>query len=277
LFDKKNLREAFDLAGIASKPVFVHAEDEECLIKNKSQEKNLADHCRYRPSVCEEISIKDVLNSSENLSTKIHICHLSSGEGVELLKNRPRNISCGVTPHHSLLSIEKELITPGYYKVNPPIRTSFDKELLFNAVKNGVVDIIESDHAPHTRDEKGIDFDEAPSGIPGVETMYPLFLYLVKKEVLSFQRLISLLCVNPSNLLNIPKGRIEVGCDADFIIVDLKEECRIKSDKLHSRCGWSPFEDWPAIFPECVFIRGEKIIEDNEIQVKQGFGEFVGA
>jgi dihydroorotase len=163
------------------------------------------------------------------------------------------------------------------FKVNPPVRTSFDKESLFNAIKNGTVDIIESDHAPHTLEEKDVEFDEAPSGVPGVETSYPLFLYLAKKEVISFQRLVSLLCIKPANLLGISKGRLEVGCDADFIVADLKDEGRIKSENLHSRCGWTPFEDWPAIFPEAVFIRGEKVIEDNEIQVKQGFGKFVGA
>jgi len=107
--------------------------------------------------------------------------------------------------------------------------------------------------------------------------MFPLFLHLAKKEVFQFQRVISLLCQRPADLLNIPKGKIEVGRDADLIVVDLKNEVRIKSDKLHSKCGWTPFEDWPAISPSNVFIRGEKIIDDNEIQVSQGFGKFVGA
>jgi dihydroorotase len=107
--------------------------------------------------------------------------------------------------------------------------------------------------------------------------MFPLFLYLVKKETLSFQRLISLMCARPADLMEIPKGRIEVGCDADFIIVDLKNESRIESDRLHSKCGWTPFEDWPAIFPESVFIRGEKVIDNQKIQVSKGFGRFTGA
>jgi dihydroorotase len=277
MFNKKNLREALDLISITHKPVLLHAEDEECLIQNKSQEQALSDHLHSRPSGCEEISIKDVLEASKGINSKIHICHLSSCEGMELLKNRSRNISCGVTPHHSLLSVERDLTTQAFYKVNPPIRTSFDKEILFNALKNGMVDVLESDHAPHTRDEKNVDFDEAPSGVPSVETMYPLFLYLVKKEALSFQRLISLMCTRPADLMEIPKGRIEVGRDADFIIVDLKNESRIESNKLHSKCGWTPFEDWPAIFPESVFIRGERVIDNQEIQVSKGFGRFVGA
>jgi dihydroorotase len=277
LFDKNKIREALDLAGISGKSVFFHCEDEECLIQHKKVELNISDHMRFRPSLCEEISIKKVIEDSMGLGTNIHICHVSSCEGLELLKNKPMNITFGVTPHHSLLNVEKDIGSQSLFKTNPPIRTSFDKESLFNALRNGLVDTLESDHAPHTLEEKDVDFDEAPSGVPGVETMYPLFLYLAKKEFVSFQRLISMLCVRPSNLIGIPKGRLEIGCDADFIVVDLKNDCRIKSENLHSRCGWTPFEDWPAIFPEAVFIRGKKVIEGNEIQVKQGFGEFVGA
>jgi len=277
MFDKKNLRNVLSNINTTGKPVLFHAEDEECLIKNRSVEKGLADHLRSRPAGCEEISIRDIFNASQGLGNRIHICHVSSCEGLELLKNRASYISCGVTPHHSLLSVEKNLGTPSFYKVNPPVRTSFDKETLFNALKNGLVDILESDHAPHTRDEKAVDFDSVPCGLPGVETMYPLFLYLVKKEILSFQRLISLMCTRPAELIGIPKGKIEVGRDADFVLIDFKDVVKIRSDHLHSKCGWTPFEDWSAVFPECVFVRGEKLIDDHEIQVSQGFGRFIGA
>jgi len=277
LFDKKNLPSVLDKASLSGKPVLFHAEDEECLIEHKMVEEKLSDHLSSRPAVCEETSIKEVLSFSQGSNAKVHVCHVSSCDGLELLKERRGNVSFGVTPHHSLLNVEKKLGSQSFYKVNPPIRTSFDKETLFNALNNGFVDVLESDHAPHTIEEKNVDFNEAPSGVPGVETMYPLFLYLAKKGFLSFQRLISLLCIRPAELMGVSKGRIEKGFDADFIVVDLKEdECRIKADRLHSKCGWTPFEDWPAVFPECVFVRGEKVIDDYEIQVSQGFGEFVG-
>jgi len=275
-FNKKNLREALQKISKTQKIVLFHAEDEELLVKNKGVENNIVDHMRFRPSICEETSIKDIISASRGLNLKVHICHLSSIEGLEIVKKRPSNISCGVTPHHCLLSADKNIGSQTFYKVNPPIRSSFDKEALFNAIKNGIVDVIESDHAPHTKEEKDVNFSEAPSGLPGVETMLPLFLYLAKNDTLSFQKVISLLCQRPADLLNIPKGKIEVGKDADLIVVDLKDETRIKSDKLHSKCGWTPYESWPAIFPSHVFIRGEKVIDDYEIQVKQGFGRFAG-
>lgn len=277
LFDKNKLREAFDLIGLSVKPVIVHCEDEECLIKHKQVEKNLTDHMRFRPGICEEVAISNVLKAANGLNTKVHICHLSSCEGLELLKSKPANVSFGVTPHHCLLTVEKNMGSQSFFKVNPPIRTGFDRESLFNSVKNGPAFTLESDHAPHTKDEKDKTFDEAPCGVPGVETMYPLFLYMAKKEVLTFQRVVSLICGNPADLLGLSKGRIEIGYDADFIVVDIKKEEKIISEKLHSKCSWSPFDDCPAVFPETVFIRGEKVIDENEIQVKQGFGRFVGA
>jgi dihydroorotase len=276
-FNKVNLREALQQISKTENSVLFHAEDDELLAKNKSIEEDITDHLRARPSVCEETSIKDILHASQKLNLKLHICHLSSLEGLEILKSRSHNISCGVTPHHILLSAEKNRGSQTFYKVNPPLRSSFDKESLFNAVRNGIIDVIESDHAPHTKEEKDTEFDEAPSGLPGVETMLPLFFYLAKKEKISFQRVISLLCGRPANILDIPKGKIEIGKDADLIVIDLKDETKIKSDNLHSKCGWTSFEDWPAIFPSNVFVRGEKLIEDFTIQVKQGFGKFVGA
>jgi len=276
-FNKRNLKEALQKISKTEKIVLFHAEDEELLIKNRGIEKNIIDHLRFRPSICEETSIKDIIQAAHGINLKAHICHLSSIEGLELLKKRPNNITCGVTPHHSLLSSDKKIGFQTFYKVNPPIRSSFDKEALFNAMKNGIIDVLESDHAPHNKEEKDTDFADAPSGLPGVETMFPLFLHLVKNEMISIERVISLMCHRPAELLNVPKGKIEVGRDADLIVVDLKDETKIKADDLHSKCGWSPFEDWPAIFPSHVFVRGEKLIEEHEIQVSRGFGRFVGA
>jgi dihydroorotase len=275
-FNKKNLRKALKKISETEKIVLFHAEDDEELIKYSGNENNLIDHLKSRPSICEETSINDVISALQGLGMKAHICHVSSIEGLEILKKRSNNITCGTTAHHCLLSLEKNMGSQTFFKVNPPIRSSFDKESLFNGLKNGLIDVIESDHAPHTKEEKNVSFDEAPSGLPGVETTFPLFLFLAKKEVISFQRIISLLCERPAEILDISKGKLEIGKDADFIVVDLRDDCRIKSDMLHSKCGWTPFEDWSAIFPTHVFMRGEKLIEDHEIQVSQGFGKFVG-
>jgi len=271
-----NLKETFDGIKSTNKPVLIHAEDNNCLVKHKLKENSLVDHMNSRPAECEETAIKNIIKTSRDTNARVHICHLSSIEGLELLRKRSKNISCGVTPHHLLFTAQDDLKPQSHYKVNPPLRSNFDREALFDALKNGLIDILESDHAPHTLEEKDKEFNDIPSGLPGVETTFPLFLYMAKKETLSFQRLISLLCEKPTELLNIPKGRIQIGRDADFIVVDLKKDRKIKSENLHSKCGWTPFEGLSAIFPECVFVRGEKLIEDYEMLGAKGFGKFVG-
>lgn len=274
LFSSDKLEDTIYQASKIKKPLFIHAEDESCILKHKTIEHTLADHLQHRPASCEEHAIQKILAASS--STQIHICHLSSCEGLELLRKRPKHITCGVTAHHALLHAENNLKPQTHFKVNPPLRTLFDKEALFDALSQGIIDVLESDHAPHTLEEKQQAFDEAPSGVPGVETMVPLFLYLTKKQKLSFQHTISLLCSRPGEILNIPKGKIQPGYDADFIIVDLQQETKITADMLHSKCGWTPFEAFPAIFPSHLFIRGEKLIEDGEIQMRQGFGRYIG-
>jgi len=271
----QKLKETVHAVSQTNKITLVHAENEPCLEKHKTTEHSLKDHLLCRPSECEEQAIKDVLDASRGFSSRIHICHLSSCDGFELLRKKPKNVSVGVTPHHLFFDVNNINSEQSLYKVNPPVRSHFDRETLWYGVKNDVIDVLESDHAPHTLDEKKKDFNIVPSGVPGVETMYPLFLAEVKKGNLSFNQLISLLCERPAEIMDIPKGKIEVGRDADFIIIDYKETTTVKSKNLHSKCGWSPFEGMPAIFPTAVFMRGEKLIEEQNILVKQGFGKFI--
>lgn len=272
----RNLAVALREVNRTKKITLLHAEDEHCLKRHEDTEHNLVDHLRCRPAECEETAIRHIINSSSTISSPVHICHLSSCEGFEMIRNRPKNVSVGVTPHHLFFDVHTLSSNQPWYKVNPPIRSSFDRDTLWYGVKNKLIDVFESDHAPHTLEEKNIEFQEAPSGLPSVETMYPLLLTAVKKDQMTLDTLLSLLCEQPSQLLNLPKGKIEVGRDADFITVDMKKTGTIALEHLHSKCGWTPFEGWPAIFPSTMFIRGEKLIEDRQMLVKQGYGKFIG-
>ena len=273
---KQNLRVALLETNRTKKITLIHAEDKHCLNTHKERENNLIDHLRCRAAECEEIAIRTIINNSHNLTSPIHICHLSSSEGFELLRKRPHNISVGVTPHHLFFDINNLNIKQTFYKVNPPIRSSFDRDMLWYGVNHALIDIFESDHAPHTEEEKRVDFNDAPSGLPGVETMYPLLLTAIKKEQITLATLLALLCERPAQLMNLSKGKIEVGRDADFIVVDMKKTETITSEKLHSKCGWTPFEGFQGIFPSEVIIRGEKVIDDHQMIVKQGFGTCIG-
>ena len=273
-FDNHNL-ESLKKIDFNNKPILIHAEDKECLDDNESIEKNLIDHMNSRPPECEKKAINDVINKLYGNNLKIHICHISSYEGINLIKNF-KDITCGVTPHHLLLNIENIRKNQNFFKTNPPIRQNCVREYLFKSIQNNIIDIIESDHAPHTFNEKNIDFDMAPSGIPNVETMLPIFLYLTYKGKISLNKIVELFSEKPSEILNIPKGKIEIGRDADLLIIDLKNTCKIKKDNLHYKCEWSPFENFRAIFPKHVFIRGEHLIRDGEIILNKGFGNFIG-
>jgi len=272
----QNLQTALRETSLTKKITLIHAEDKHCLNTHKERENNLIDHLRCRSAECEEIAIRTIINNSHNLSSPIHICHLSSSEGFEMLRKRPYNISVGVTPHHLFFDINTLNTKQTYYKVNPPIRSSYDRDTLWYGINHALIDIFESDHAPHTEEEKNVDFHDAPSGLPGVETMYPLLLTAINKEQITLATLLTLLCERPAELMNLSKGKIEVGRDADFIVVDMKKTETITSEKLHSKCGWTPFEGFQGVFPSMVIIRGEKVIDDHQMIVKQGFGTCVG-
>lgn len=270
----QNIRVALLETNRTRKITLFHAEDEQCLQKNEGEERTLIDHLRCRSSDCEETALRNILASCSDISSPVHICHLSSSEGFEVIRRRPGNLSIGVTPHHLFFDVQRLNTNQTLYKVNPPIRSSFDRDALWYGVRHGLLDVFESDHAPHTREEKNVEFNAAPSGVPGVETMYPLLLGMMKNQQLAAESLFTLLCERPANIMNLPKGKLDVGRDADFIVVDLKKTEPITAERLHSKCGWTPFEGFPGIFPSVVFIRGEKVIDDRQVLVKQGFGTY---
>ncbi|MCK4443529.1 MAG: amidohydrolase family protein, partial [Thermoplasmata archaeon] len=183
-------------------------------------------------------------------------------ESIPLL-DKP-NITSEVTPHHLLLNVDSDL--GGYGKANPPLRNKRDRIAMWEALVSGKIDVVASDHAPHTIEEKEEPFDHAPSGVPGVETSLPLMLAQVKKGNLPIERLVSAMMERPAEILGVNKGRIEVGTDADLIAVDMKSVSTIRADDLHSKCGWSPFERWEGIFPMVTVVRGEIVAREGELQ-----------
>jgi dihydroorotase len=191
----------------------------------------------------------------------VNICHISSRQGLERLGSTP--FTKEVTPHHLLLSTKKEIGPMG--KVNPPLRSEANRRYLFEEFRRGGIDILASDHAPHTFSQKQDEFNYAPSGVPGVETSLPLMLLLVKKGIIDLPLLASAASYRPASMFGLNKGYIDVGMDADLIVVNPGEVTTIKGDRLESRCGWTPYEGWEGIFPHAVFLRGRMIVEDSEL------------
>lgn len=249
-----------ELSAIAEskKVLAVHAENEK--LRKKESEKDLGDHLRNRFNECESSAIKKVKEAAK--ACRLHICHVSAKESLPLIENA-KGLTSEVTPHHLLL--DKDSKVGSHAKVNPPLRKREDRHALFKALQVGTFDIIASDHAPHTIDEKAEDFDYAPSGMPGVETMVPLMLHLVEERHLDLASVVTRVCSRPGEIYGIPKGKIAVGYDADLMVVDFSECLMVRADHLHSKCGWTAFEGMPAIFPKTVLVRGEMVLENGEI------------
>jgi dihydroorotase len=160
--------------------------------------------------------------------------------------------------------------------MNPPLRGQKDNDALWNGLWNGSIDILASDHAPHLPEEKTKDIWEAPAGVPGVETMLPLMLFAVKRNLIRLERLVDALAAGPARIFGLSsKGAIEIGKDADLVIVDPKAISRINADRLHSRADWTPYEGREAIFPEMTMVRGV-VVYDGDLEVRPGFGRFQG-
>jgi len=177
-----------------------------------------------------------------------------------------------VTPHHLFLDTSRPIGARG--KVNPPLRLPADREALWEAFRAGRIDAIASDHAPHTLEEKGVPFDEAPAGLPGVATSFPLLMRRTRAGEIDLARLVSATASRPAEILGIAKGVIEVGRDADLLVVDPRTAERIRAKRLRYKCGWTPFEEMEACFPHTVYLRGESVVEDGE-PAAEGQGRLV--
>ncbi|MCX6669372.1 MAG: dihydroorotase [Methanothrix sp.] len=228
-----------------------------------------------RPAAAEAAAIEKALSWSDRL----HICHLSTLRGLELVreaKGKGKKVSCEVAPHHLFFNVKDYREQGSFLKINPPLRSQEDNDALWAGLRAGSIDILASDHAPHLPEEKRDDIWEAPAGVPGVETMLPLLLFAVKRNMLSLERLVDALTARPAQIFSLAcKGSIEAGKDADLVMVDPKKVSRIDADRLHSRAEWTPFEGLSAIFPQMTLLRGE-VIFDGEIAAKPGFGRFQG-
>ncbi len=192
---------------------------------------------------------------------KFHFCHISTAKALDMIYHSESTSE--VTPHHLLYS--KEVVK---LRVNPPLKSNDVRVALVRNFHKA--DILASDHAPHTLEEK---WEGAP-GFPGVETIYPMFFYMVKRGYIRINDLVEKFVVNPAKIFGFDRyGEIEVGKYANFAVFDPHSEKPIKARDLHSKAGWTIYEGLMAIFPKEVYMRGEKVLEDGEILIDKGFGK----
>jgi dihydroorotase len=217
-------------------------------------------HDRLRPEGGEVEAIRSIRGMA-GAGGHLHFCHVTSAEALAAAGPA----SCEVTPHHLFLSHEDFPEEDGFARVNPPLRSRTIRDGLLRAWDR--IPVIASDHAPHTREEKQQPFPDAPSGMPGVETMMPLLVARMRNGDFTALSLAEKTSGNPSALLGLPPAGPAPGERADLALYP-REAVPIRADNLHSRCRWTPFEGWEGIFPELVLLDGV---------VGYRRGEFTGA
>lgn len=244
------MRKALQYAKGFNLLVVSHAEDENLSGHGSINEGLVATELGLpgSPNAAEEIIVARDILLAELTGAKLHIAHLSTRVGLELVaaaKKRGVTVTCEVTPHHFTLTDEAVRGYNTQAKMRPPLRSEEDRLALCRGLKDGIIDVIATDHAPHASFEKEVEFTEAANGIVGLETALSLGLRLVQAKIISLGRLIELLSCNPARILGLKeKGRIAVGADADLTLFDPEKKRRLESRELHSKSHNTPFNGW---------------------------------
>jgi dihydroorotase len=254
----------------------IHSEDEFRLNERKDLRVpgDASSHPIWRDETVALRATERLLRIAEKQRAAIHVLHVSCGEEMDFLGAHKDITSVEVTPQHLTLSADDYPRIGTKLQMNPPVRDARQRERLWFGVEQGIADILGSDHAPHTLEEKAKPYPQSPSGMPGVQTLVPIMLDHVSKGRLSLQRFVAMTSAGPARLFGVAgKGRIAVGYDADFTIVDLKRGVVINNRWIASRCGWTPYEGVSVLgWPVGTIIRGLRVMWEGEL-VRPGQGE----
>lgn len=265
------MKKAMQKAAELDIAIVAHCEDEDLLIPGAALHDGVV-AVRHGlpgiPSESESIHVGRDILLAEQTGVHYHVCHISAKESVRLVRDGKRagvNVTCEVSPHHLLLcdeDIPDNLDTN--WKMNPPLRSREDRAALIAGLKDGTIDMIATDHAPHTQEEKANGISRAPFGIVGLETAFPLlYTNLVQTGELTLKKLVELLTVKPAEAFKLPYGRLEVGAPADLTVIDLETEKTIDPSTFASKGINTPFAGWACKgWPTLTLVDG-KIVYQN--------------
>ena len=257
--------------------VSIHSEDEEILNLRKKfiKEGDVHSHPEWRNTECAISSTRRVVKIAERYNKRIHVLHVTTKDEVDFLAMHKKNVTFEITPQHLTLYAPDCYDKLGTFaQMNPPIRKKEHYDRLWTAVKNSVVDVLGSDHAPHSKEDKKKKYPASPSGMPGVQTILPIMLNHINNEKLSLEQLIKLMCENPCKIFGIKnKGYIKEDFDADLTIVDMNKEQTIKDEMIVSKCGWTPFNNFTVKgFPVATIVNGKIVMLNGQVNI-EGTGQ----
>lgn len=253
-----------------SRRISFHAEDEERL----QQRKALAlaarpeTHPVWRDAACARLAGERLMRLARSAGRKVHVLHATTADEMPIYAANKDIATVEVTVNHLSLTAPDCYERLGTYaQMNPPVREAAHQAALWQAVRDGTIDAIGSDHAPHLPSEKDAPYPQSPSGMPGVQTLVPMMLSHVAAGRLSLERMVQLTSAGPASIYGVVgKGRIADGFDADFTIVDLKAQRTIRNADMASRCGWTQFDGFEATgWPVMTVVRGQVVMRDGAV------------
>ncbi|WP_072720301.1 dihydroorotase [Planktothrix tepida] len=254
--------------------IAVHAEDQARINQRRQEFAGITDpaiHSTIQDNLAALQATQLALKLSKKYQRRLHILHLSTGDEAELLRqDKPEWVTAEVTPQHLLLNINAYDQIGTLAQMNPPLRSPQDNEILWKALLDGVIDFIATDHAPHTLEEKAKGYPNTPSGMPGVETSLPLMLTQAMAGKCTVQQVSNWMSTAVAKAYKIPnKGKIEVGYDADLVLVDLENYHPVLREEVVSKCGWSPFEGWELTgWPVYTIVGGQVVYAQGKLNTE---------
>ena len=266
LVDGEATLEAIFAAG--DRLIAVHAEDQARINQRRQEFAGISDvavHSQIQDNQAALLATQLALKLSNKYQRRLHILHLSTGDEAEFLRQeKPSWVTAEVTPQHLLLNTSAYEKIGSLAQMNPPLRAPRDNEILWQALLDGVIDFIATDHAPHTLAEKAQDYPNTPSGMPGVETSLPLMLTQAVQGRCTVAQVANWMSAAVAKAYKIPnKGKIAPGFDADLVLVDLDKYRLVVREEMVTKCGWSPFEGWNLTGWPVVTVVGGKVVFEN--------------
>ena len=268
------MEEAMLKAKSLNKLIVAHCEDESLLFKGYIHDGEYARVHGHR-GICSESEWKQVerdIALAEKTGCGYHVCHISTKETVNLIRKAKAegiDVTCETGPHYLVLT-DMDLQEDGRFKMNPPLRSNADMEALIEGICDGTIDMIATDHAPHSAEEKSRGLEKSAFGIVGLETSFPiLYTHLVKKGIISLEKLIEIMSVNPRRRFGFEGGVIADGQPADLAVIDLDREWIIDPDDFVSMGKATPFAGWKVNGKVLMtFVDGEKVYEETDTEIR---------
>ena len=259
-----------DIFANTTLPITAHCEDESTIRRNREaigEIRSIEDHSKIRNVEAAVVATKRALDLALRHKHRFHVLHVSTGDETELFRDHRGLITAEACPHHIFFDVSDYARLGSLVQMNPSIKRPEDRERIWAALHDGRIQVIATDHAPHTREEKARPYPNSPSGLPAVENSLALLLDQVNQGRCSLSQVVSWMCDAPARVWDmIGKGRLAAGYDADLVLVDMNAKRTIRNEEQETKCGWSPWHGTELTgWPVRTWVMGREVYRDGEI------------